>query len=270
MYRWACTRFRRQAVAGRFLAACFLCVLLLCQPASAAGSLLVIDYPDYWPFFSRQENGEMAGFFYEIVDEALARLGMATRWRDFPWGRCQDNVQSGETEAMITVPTPDRLEYAATHPDPFYRKQLTVFTYRDHPRLDFIRRMKTLDDIRAGGLAVITYSGNSWNDRNIRTRGIKVYETPLLKSVWRMLANKRGDIVIEWPVAAWADIHTTEVGHDAIVQTGVTFDPMPFHLLISKKSSMTRILPEFNRIILEMQKSGRIDEIVEKYTHPGE
>jgi polar amino acid transport system substrate-binding protein len=259
--------FRLRA-AGRFLAACFLCVLLLCQPASGAGAVLVIDYPNYWPFFSRMETGEMTGFFYDIVTEAVGKMGVETRWREFPWGRCQSNVEAGEAVAMITVPTPDRLEYAATHPDPFYLKQLNVFTYKGHPRLDFIRNMKTLDDIKAGDLTVITYGSNSWNDRNIRSRGIKIYETPLLKSVWRMLAAKRGDIVIEWPVAAWADINATDVGREDIVETDVTFDPMPFHLLISKKSSLVGILPEFNKIILEMRESGRIADIVAKYTHP--
>ena len=229
---------------------------------------MVIDYPDYWPFFTRQDNGEMTGFFHDIMVEALGRMDVETRWRAFPWGRCQDNVKNGDCSAMITVPTPERLRYSATHKDPFYLKGMHVFTYRNHPRLDYIRSIKTLDDIKAGGLSVVTYRGNGWNDRNIRSRGIKVYETPQLKSVWRMLANKRGDIVIEWPVAAWEDIRKNEVGADAIVQTDVTFDPMPFHLMICKESPLVGILPGFNEVILEMKASGRIREIVEKYTHP--
>ncbi|MBG0791866.1 MAG: transporter substrate-binding domain-containing protein [Desulfovibrionaceae bacterium] len=253
---------------GRLLAVCLLFGLLCAQPALGAGSVLIIDYPDYWPFFTRKEDGEMTGFFYDIVSEAMAEAGIFTSWRAYPWTRCQANVKSGESEAMITVPTPERLEYAATHPDPFYLKKLSVFTYRNHPKLGYIQSMKTLDDIKTGDLTVVTYSGNGWNDRNIKSRGIKTYEAPLLKSVWRMLANRRGDIAIEWPLAAWADIDKTEIGPSQIVETCVTFDPMPFHLMISKKTRQTRLLPEFNRIILKMKESGRMDEIVSKYTHP--
>ena len=249
------------------MAALFLCVLLLCQPASA-GSVLVIDYTDYWPFFTRQENGEMTGFFHDIITEALERMDVETQWRAFPWGRCQDNVKNGESDAMITVPTPERLRYSATHEDPFYLKEHNVFTYKNHPRMDYIRSIKTPDDIRIGGMTVVTYADNGWSDRNIRSRGVKVYETPQLRCVWRMLANRRGDIAIEWPVAAWADVHATDVGVDEVVQTDVTFDPMPFHLMIRNGSSLVGILPEFNRVILEMKESGRIDEIVAKYTHP--
>lgn len=257
---------RQCAVAG-LLAVCLLGLFVAPRPAAAAGSLLLIDYPEYWPFFSRTDDGEMTGFFYEIVTEALNSMGIVTRWRAYPWARCQANVAAGESEAMVTVPTPERLIYSETHPDPFYMKRLNVFTYRDHPRLHEIERMKTLDDIKAANLTVVTYVRNGWNDRNIRSRGIKVYETPLIKSVWRMLAVHRGDIAIEWPVAAWADIRDTGVTAD-VVQTDVTFDPMPFHLMIGKRSTQTRLLPEFNRIILEMKKSGRIEEIVAKYTHP--
>lgn len=261
------TRARRLRGAGRLLAACLMCVFLLVQPASAAAPVMVIDYPDYWPFFTRQENGEMTGFFYDIVTEALGQMGLRAKWRAFPWARCQDNVRNGEAHAMITVPTPERLGYAATHKDPFYLKALHVFTYRGHPKLAYIKAMKTLDDILAGDLTVVTYAGNGWNDRNIKARGIRIYEAPLLKSVWRMLANRRGDIAIEWPVAAWADIDQTDVGRPQIVETAVTFDPMPFHLMISRRYSLIERLPEFNRIILEMKKSGRIAEIVVKYTH---
>lgn len=235
------------------------------SPALAQNKQLIIDYPDFWPFFTRESDGKMTGFFYEIVTEALGRMDIDVKWRVYPWKRCQNNVRHGDADAMITVPTGERLTYTETHPDPFYLKKLHVFTYKNHDKIAEIRSIQTLDDIRYLDLTVITYAGNGWNEVNIQSRGIKTHQTSYIKNIWRMLAERRGDIVIEWPPAAWAEIKKTGELPDQIVQTSVTFNPMPFHLMIGKHSPLKAQLPEFNQIILDMKQSGRIDQIVDKY-----
>ena len=52
-----------------------LLLLPLWGGAVAAHPVMRIVYPDYHPFFS-SDHGEMSGFFYEIVTEALARMGV--------------------------------------------------------------------------------------------------------------------------------------------------------------------------------------------------
>lgn len=249
---------------GRFLLGCCLVVVLLAPSAAFAAGPLRVVYPDYWPFFTRDGGQEMTGFFYEIVHEALSRMGIESTWRAYPWSRCQVLVQSGEADAMITVPTAERLVYTATHADPFYLKQLKVFTTSDHPRLAVIRNIRSIDDIYRLGLVVITYHGNGWNDKYIRSRGIKIYESPLLKNVWLMLANRRGDIAIEWPMAAWPLIREGGVAN-RIVETDVSLDAMPFHLLINRDSAYAVRLPEFNSVIKQMRDEGRIQAILAKY-----
>ena len=233
-------------------------------PAAAEQGPMKICYPDFWPFFHRQDDGRMTGFFHDIVTEALGRMDIQATWKAYPWPRCQDKVLAGESDGMITFPSVERLQYTKTHPDPFYEKKLTIFTYVRHPRLREIKAIKSIDDIRRLNLRVITYMGNGWNDKNIKTRGIKTYDTALLKNVWLMLANKRGDIVIEWPGGAWPDIYATDT-EEGILQTDVSLQAMPFHLMIGKESPYVDCLPRFNEIILQMNKEGAIDRIVEKY-----
>jgi len=241
-----------------------LLLVVLASPAAAADPILRVDYPDYWPFFTRTDEGRMTGFFYEIVNTAFEKMGIHATWETFPWGRCQTHVQAGLADAMITVPTPERLVYTETHPTPFYQKKLTIYTYRNHPALNKIREIRTIDDIAALNLSVITYTGNGWNDRNIKARGIKTYETPLLENVWPMLANRRGDIVIEWPDAAAPDIRKTN-SLDEVVNTRATLEAMPFHLLIRKDNANSARLTEFDDIIKQMQRDGTIEAITMKY-----
>lgn len=243
----------------------FLLCAGMCMPAGAARQArMIIDYPEYWPFFIRDGEQRMTGFFYDIVTEALGRMGIETSWREYPWGRCQVNVREGEAHAMITVPTKERLEYTVTHDTPFYQKKLHVFTYSGHPKLDQIRGIQEIDDIKELSLSVVTYTGNGWNDRNIRACGIKTYATPQLENVWQMLAHKRGDIAIEWSGAAWPDILRMKV-EDIIVETDVSLESMPFHLLVGKDSLYADRMQEFDDVISVMRQDGTIDRMVGEY-----
>jgi polar amino acid transport system substrate-binding protein len=240
--------------------ALFACI----TPVSFAADPLRLAYPDYWPFFTRTDEGKMTGIFFDIVSEALGRMGVGSTWQVYPWSRCQALVRSGEADAMVTVPTAERLVYAATHPDPFYKKRLKIFTTADHPRLAEIKRIRTIDDIYAQGLVVVTYHGNGWNDKYISSRGIKTYNSPVIKNIWRMLANGRGDIAIEWPMAAWPLIRETGVA-DRIVETDVSLEAMPFHLMVNRDCCHVGRLPEFGEVIRRMRDEGRIQAILARY-----
>ncbi|WP_394699929.1 substrate-binding periplasmic protein [uncultured Pseudodesulfovibrio sp.] len=243
-----------------------LTLLLLASfaPLSMAAEPLRVAYPDFWPFFTRTEEGYMTGIFYEIVSEALSRMGVSAKWQTYPWSRCQALVRSGDADAMITFPTADRLVYSATHDDPFYMKRLKIFTTTGHPRMKEISEIHSIDDIHRLGLVVVTYHGNGWNDKYIRSRGIKTYESPLIKNVWLMLANHRGDIAIEWPMAAWPLIKEGRV-ENRIVETDVSLDAMPFHLMINRDCGYASQLPEFNETIKRMRAEGHIKAILSKY-----
>jgi polar amino acid transport system substrate-binding protein len=237
----------------------------MCVPSLAGESVLRMNYPDFWPFYTRTQNGQLTGLFYEIMSNALDRMEIESVWESYPWGRCQSHVQSGDADGMITVPTPERLQYCKTHKTPFYLKTLTIFTYKDHPKLKEIQSIKTPDDILKLNLTVITYSGNGWNNRNIKSLGIRTYASPRIETVWPMLSNHRGDIVIEWPIAAWPDIRKAQITND-IVMTNATLESMPFHLMIRKGSPYANRLDEFDKTIERMKQDGTINKIMQKYT----
>ena len=254
-------RFDRLLIAGAVL---FALVMVFSDGALARDDIKIV-YPEFQPFFSKTESGGVKGFFYDLIIEALQRrMGIQTSWTALPWKRCQEYVKSGEFDAMITVPTRERSLYSETHADPFYRKELKIFTYTGHARLQAIEQIRTLVDIKKGGFSVITYSGNGWHKKNVASLGVETHETPIVRNVWRMLAGKRGDLVIEWPQGAYPDIY--ELGlSKALVETDVALEAMPFHLLISKKSDYRKILPRFNAVIKTMQADGTTDAILTAY-----
>jgi len=250
-----------------FLASFWLLILLPLQARAEAP--LRIAFADYKPYFFLNEQGAVEGFFYEIVSEALKRMGVESQWTPFPWTRCQVLVASGQEDALITVPTAERMQYLSTHVAPFYSKPLYLFTYANHPRLREIMALKTLRDIKAAGFSVITYSGNGWNKQTVGALGIPVLETPSLKAVWAMLAAKRGDLAIEWPGSAWPDISGQDLD-GVIIQTSVAVTALPFHLLIRKGSPYESLLARFDAVIGAMHRDGTIRRILDKWgVEPG-
>jgi polar amino acid transport system substrate-binding protein len=240
-------------------------LLWMTTSAVEAQTRLRIAYPYFPPFHWMNEKGEMAGFFYEIISEALEkRMGMTAVWTSYPWIRCQESLKAGTDDAVITVPTPERAQYTVTHRNPFYQKPLNLFTYANHPRWDRISKIRTISDLKKGGFSVITYSGNGWHKTHVEPLGIKTYETAYLENVWKMLAEKRGDTVIEWPAGAWPDIRRAGVP-DRIVDTSITLSTMPFHLLIRKDYPRTDLLTDFDEVINKMKADGSMKTILAQY-----
>ncbi|HBD08590.1 MAG TPA: amino acid ABC transporter substrate-binding protein [Syntrophobacteraceae bacterium] len=238
---------------------------LLLASIAEAKTVLRIAYPAFPPFHWVKENGEMAGFFYEIITEALEkRMGMTVVWTEYPWPRCQENIKLGIDDAIITVPTNERADYTVTTKAPFYSKPLNIFTYIDHPRMADIINIRNLTDLRDKNFSVITYIGNGWHKENIQPLGIKTYEASILVSIWKMLAERRGDVVIEWPPGSWPDIQRAGVS-DRITDTNITISSMPFHLLLRKSYPKQDILDEFNQTISNMNQDGTMSLILSKF-----
>lgn len=242
-----------------------LAVFILCASPARAAEVLRIGYTDFPPFHTQiDKKGKVCGFFHDIIQEAAARMGIALQWQQCPWGRCQENVRLGELDALLTVPTMKRLEYTVTHETPFYVKSRRLFTYAGHPRLDEINTVKNINDIAQKGLSVITYVGNGAFNSEIRSRDIKVYSTPTIPSVWKMLAIKRGDIVIEWPGGARENIHRQSL-EGQIVETEAVLDALPFHLLIRKGHPMAKRMAELEATFREMRRDGTMERILKTY-----
>lgn len=245
------------------LMACCLALPVGVHTARAQQPLHIV-YPDYYPFFSENDLKGMNGFFYEIVTEALTRMDIAVEWEAKPWSRCQVDVSVGDADAMITVPTEERLKYSHTHQEPFYRKTMNVFTYVGHPRMDEIMAITSLEDIRRANLSIITYTGNGWHKKHVTPLGIATQESPCLECIWSMLAYQRGDIIIEWPTASWSTIRELGIEKE-VVDTGVVVASMPFHLLIGKLSPHANVVDRFDEVIAAMRADGTINAILDNY-----
>jgi len=223
-------------------------------------------FTDYPPANFRTEEGNFSGFFYDIVMEIFQqRLGLRVDIAIYPWKRCQRMVKSGEADIMVTIPTPERKKYAVTHRRPVWVKRRILYTYRDHPRIQEIHLVNGLAAIKEGGYRVISYLGNGWTEKEVQGAGIPVLFATTVDNMYRMLAAKRGDLIIEEKVLAAP--HIVELGlSEKISETGGIGSASGFYILIGRRSVHASLISKLDREVEDMRNQGRLEKIIRNYS----
>lgn len=225
-------------------------------------------FTDYPPANFRTEEGNFSGFFHDIVMEVFQkRLGLHVDIAIYPWKRCQRMVKSGEADIMVTIPTTERRKYSVTHNRPIWVKRRILYTFREHPRIHEIHLLNGLASIKNGGYRVISYLGNGWTENEVQGVGIPVSFATTVDGMYRMLASKRGDLIIEEKILAAP--HIVDLGlSEKIVETNGVGSESGFHILIGKKSAYASLISALDREIEDMRKQGRLDDIFRSYLIP--
>ena len=252
----------------RIIRPIFFCciVVLLSIPGSGwCKDTLRWVFTHYPPANYRAEDGKFNGFFHDIVVDIFEkRLGLSVQMAVFPWKRCQMMVKDGSADMMITVPTPQRLEYAVTHTKPLWTKRRIIYTYRGHPKFDVFNRLNGIAEMRAEQVTVISYLGNGWVESTVQEAGIPVVFAATVEGMYQMLAARRGDVVIEEQSLADPLIRQLKLG-DAIVATHGLASTSGFHLLIGKKSPYASMMNRVEQEVEAMRANGDINRILERY-----
>lgn len=198
----------------------------------------------------------MKGLYPDILDEILTkRMGLQWTGAFVPWKRVQLEVQTGSADVFITVPSDERKAYAIPSTRPVFEEFLHVYTYKDHPKIREIRKIKTADDIQRLGLIPVSNIGNHWHQENIDAHGIETRHVPSEEILARFLAAKRADIMIETPLTMDPKIDSLGLTQQ-IEKTPARFGPISFHLLVGKKSPLSASMNALDQAIEQFIRDG--------------
>lgn len=205
------------------------------------------------------------GLLVEILDEIFKQLDLPYAVEVYPWARAQAMVQAGRADILVTVPTEERRSYALVSEQSVFPMVMQIYARKDHPLLAEIRRIKSTQDIVALDLVAISNLGNGWHKANIEAAGVKTYYGTNDESAARMLAAKRGDILVDSAVSMAVEIRRQGL-EGTLTAAAAPFAPLRFHMLVSQKSPFARRMPDVNRAIATLQKNGTLDRLYQKYT----
>jgi len=217
------------------------------------------------PYAYMDKNGQAKGLYIDILTELFEKqLGMELVYQNVPWKRAQYNVQNGQADFLVTVPTESRLQYAVQSNLPVLEFYLKVYTYVNHPKLAQINNISSGSDIKEAGLVPVTNIGNGWHKKNIDSFGVATQYVPSEENAFNVLASKRADLTIEAEFSGRYMINSLKL-NDQVVATDGTFGPLKFYLLMGKKSQHLPRLSQLNSALNELLNSDRMEEIINNY-----
>lgn len=245
-------------------------ILLLAAATSVFAEELfhIVDGKDATPFKSIDPAGKPEGIFYDILSSAFKRMNVPYNYEVYPWERAQYFVKTKKADALITVPTPERLKYLTASKETVFTAVMKIFTQRNNANIAQIRSATSLSDLK--GLKFVDFIGDGWAEEALKQFDIDW--SPNLVSAIRKITANRGDVMIENETVV---LHTIRAIRKNRSDFGLEFDqlisfdapvaPISFHLLIRNDSEYLYLLPEFDKTIRVMRKEGELNRIRDKW-----
>ncbi|WP_245763926.1 substrate-binding periplasmic protein [Pseudoalteromonas denitrificans] len=217
----------------------------------------------YFEPYIWSDNGISKGIYVDILKEVFEkRMGMTIEFESFPWLRAQRRVESGKSDGMITLYTPERAEYTSTGKVPIFIETMGLFTYINHPRLEQMKNIQSIDGIK--DFQILTYLGDGVSIEKFPGFDVD-YGAVDLKSALKKLNLKRGDVLIQSKAVTLYNIKKLRLDNSIIQVPRVDFGVLEFKLCISKQSPFIDIIPVFDKVLSELIQDGTIQKIFKKY-----
>lgn len=221
--------------------------------------------PQWKPMFY-SEGEKIKGLYVEYLETIFSKnMNIKVKYSIVPWKRAQMYVEKGDADLILTVPTKKRLTFSIKNEIPIYKMYLHIYTYKNHKKIDQIRRIKTAKDILNLNLTPVTNLGNGWHKQQIDSHGINTYYVPKEDNIVQFLASKRADIMIEAVIPMNYKIKQYKLV-PKIELTNARFGPLNFHILMSKKSRFIGMIPAINWVIKKLHKSQYFKNTADRYS----
>lgn len=244
----------------------FFVFFIMCLSVEAASKPVIKWAFDPWaPLHEKEKSGRTQGLIAEIVKAVLVdELGYEIEYHQLPWKRAQALVKTSSLDFMVTVPTNERLQYAHANTKPLHILHSVIYTNQDHPRMEEIKSIESLNDIVFKEFQVISSLGNGWVEDKLEPLGGKIFYAENYTNALKMLDRRRGDITID--VEPTTNLYLKQLGlEERIVNTAVSVDEWPLHFMVSKKSNHSNVLEDFDAAFEKLQGNGTIQKILDKY-----
>lgn len=238
--------------------------LLLIVSANSLGqdNTFQLGYTPLHPFIWEGDNGVEQGLYVDILNEALVnRLNYKISYSKYPYRRLKQYLQKGNIDAYIYIGNNDT--QFATADIPIAVGMISVFTYKNHPKLNRISDIDFIDDLK--GLKIISYIGDQWSTQHLKYFDIDSSAVDY-SQVMRKLAKKRGDVVLMHEMIGLNTIHAERLSDKVILASRLTTNPVLHNLLISKSfQNNKKVRGQLSSTLIEMLNDGTTSRIYKRY-----
>lgn len=220
-------------------------------------------FETYSPLSYRDEYGNLQGILVDILEEVLGKqMGLPIQHTGYPWLRAQMLAKIGEIDAICTVATAARLEYAVASSEVVVAAPRRVFVRADSPMLTELQQVHDLAGLRELKPTVVSYVGNGWGLENLN--GFKVVMGSDYDSGLKMLIAKRGDVMIDNSLTMQFSLRR-QPGGEQVMMMPARLDASNFQLLVGKLSRYSGSLPAFDKALAQYKRTSAYADVFKKY-----
>jgi polar amino acid transport system substrate-binding protein len=234
---------------------------LLVTPLSISAEPFRMAYNSDWPPFSSGTGNSVDGILPDLLQYLLSkRMGLSTTHRGYPWKRAQHTVKMGKLDALVTVPTSQRLEWSLSSRSVVYLVEMQAVVKRGSKAEQILStnpRAAALADFR-----VCDILGNGWGLHFMETNGIRYNTVSDTSRCLDMISKGRMDVTVGSIAVLSQKIREMALDSDLRILPK-TYGSMGFTLLVSKKTpGATDFLKKFDDLITEMKTDGSLSRLV--------
>ncbi|MGD9007818.1 MAG: transporter substrate-binding domain-containing protein [Desulfobacteraceae bacterium] len=240
-----------------------LTILAMASPVFADDVMKFAFGSDAAPF-AWEEDGQVYGLLPDIAREVIEkRHGIKVSFHLHPWKRAQHLVRQEILDAHITN-GPLRKEWAEHGQEVVLMLRVKPFVKKGGPKFEELKKIKRLEDLRPYNL--VQHRGSRWDQKNLVDKKFKVHLVADYDTMFKLLDKGRADVVVFEAYMARHVIKNLGLS-DQIVELDVSFtgEGFPFHLVVGKKSTYTKVIPLFDDTLRQMKQDGSFQTILDKY-----
>ncbi|MDZ7937634.1 MAG: transporter substrate-binding domain-containing protein [Rhodoferax sp.] len=221
-------------------------------------TLFRLVYADTFAPFSYVDNSRLRGTLPALLQELLSRrLKLLVDHSAYPWARAQALVKTAAADAFVTVPTPERLQYAIPTFEPVVQLRLALFARADTPRLSELQKLRNISDLTQQSLG--SYIGHGWVQNKLGHLPLQ-YATDR-NTALRMLMANRFDAMADVATSGLKGIKALGL-EGRVVELPMVIDVSDVHLCIGKTSPLLRYSSAIDEAMRSMKTDGTIARLL--------
>lgn len=248
----------------RWLVQSTLLLALLTAPLGAgaeAGAYRFVTL-EFAPLIFTDDRGQPSGAAVEIVTETMRRLGHSVDIKVMPWSRALGLVQQGKADAIFTAYKNPEREVFLDYTSAVLVQQVIALYIKKGSGRQFSGDLKDLKGATIGTLNTISY-GRAFDLAKEKLK-LRTERVETLEENFRKLAAGRLDYVVSNRYSGEIAIETLRLMRE-IVELPKAVEVTPSYLAFAKKRKLTALRDAFDRELQELRRSGRYQEILDKY-----
>ena len=249
----SCNRAIRQLASLTALSAC----IVHADGSNASVNIVLAHGVGYPPFSMAGSDGSnLEGLLPRITDAAFTNCpGVHLEQMALPWNRAQNLIKTGAVNAIITVPTAERLSYLKASAEPVVSPRLLAYSSSNNPSLPELRRVNSLAGYRP--FLIGAYSGSGWSRDNLQGFNVD-YSTSKPAQVFIMLDKGRFDLTFENSIVANYIIQREGLQGRIVALPASMLGRLHWHLLLRQDlPGGDKTLKCFDREIKRLRNSPR-------------